>query len=105
MSGQTTNGRTDRQNQSLNPITAYAPRGNNNTGGNDGLVGELFRYGGKGVVTCSLLEVLYEVVWTEESVPKQQGQVLIFSLYKKGDIEDLGIYRGITLLSVGGKLF
>ena len=100
-----TDGRTDRQNQLLNPAAAYAPRGNNNTGGNDGLVGELFRYGGKGVATCSLLEVLYEVVWTEESVPKQQRQVLTFSLYKKGDTEDLGIYRGITLLNVGGKLF
>ena len=72
----------------------------NNTGGNDGLVGEFLRYGGKGVATCSLFKVLYEVIWTEESVPKQQGQVLLFSLHKKGDTEDLGIYRGITLLNV-----
>ena len=51
LSGQTTDGqtdgRTDRQNQSLNPA-AYA-RGNNKTGGNDGLGGELFKYGGKGI--------------------------------------------------------
>jgi len=42
---------------------------NNKTGGNDGLVGELFKYGGKGM--ANLLKVLYGVVWTEESIPKQ----------------------------------
>ena len=40
-----------------------------------------------------------------ETVSKQRGQVLIFSLYKKGDTEGPGNYRGITLLNVGGKLF
>ncbi len=59
------------------------PRGNNNTGDNDGLVVELFRYGGKGVVICSLLKVLYAVVWTEKSVPKQQGQVLLLACIRK----------------------
>ena len=38
---------------------------NNKTGGNDGLVGELFKCGGKEM--ANLLKVLYEVVWTEES--------------------------------------
>ena len=76
---------------------------NNKTGGNDGLVGELFKYGGKGM--ANLLKVLYGVVWTEESIPKQWRQGLIVSLYKKGDAEDPGNYRGITLLNVVGKLF
>ena len=76
---------------------------NNKTGGNDGLVGELFKYCGKGM--ANLLKVLYGVVWTEESIPKQWGQGLIVSLYKKGDAEDLGNYRDIALLSVVGKLF
>ena len=53
---------------------------NNKTGGNDGLVGELFKYGGKGM--ANLLKVLYGVVWTEESIPKQWRQGLIVSLYK-----------------------
>ena len=51
---------------------------------------------------ANLLKVLYGVVWTEESIPKQG---LIVSLYKKGDAEDPGNYRGITLLNVVGKLF
>ena len=51
------------------------------------------------------MKVLYGVVWTEESIPKQWRQGLIVSLYKKGDAEDPGNYRGITLLNVVGKLF
>ena len=39
------------------------------------------------------------------SVPKLWRQGLIVSLYKKGDAEDLGNCRGITLLNVVGKLF
>ena len=54
---------------------------------------------------ANLLKVLYEVVWTEEGIPKQWRQGLRVSLYKKGDAEDLGNYRGITLLNVVGKLF
>ena len=46
------------------------------------------------------MKVLYEVVWTEEGIPKQWRQGLIVSLYKKGDAEDPGNYRGITLLNV-----
>ena len=54
---------------------------------------------------ANLLKVLYEVVWTEEGIPKQWRQGLIVSLYKKGDAEDPGNYRGTTLLNVVGKLF
>ena len=75
----------------------------NKTGGNNGLVGELFKYGGKGMV--HLLKVLHGVVWTQESIPKQWRQGSIVSLYKKGDAEDPGNYRGITLLNVVGKMF
>ena len=33
------------------------------------------------------------------------GEGMIISLFKKGDREDPGNYRGITLLNVIGKLF
>ncbi len=55
--------------------------------------------------TACLLKALYAVVWAEEGMPKQWRQGLIVSLYKKGDAEDPGIYRGNTLLNVVGKLF
>ena len=44
------------------------PQGNK-TGGSDGLVGELLKYGGEGMVL--LLEKLFSVVWREEVVPRQ----------------------------------
>ena len=41
---------------------------NNNTGSSDGIVGELLKYGGSGMV--DLLEQLFSVVWQEEIVPR-----------------------------------
>ena len=66
-------------------------------------MGELLKYGGLGMV-C-LLEHLFSVVWHEETVPRQWREGLIVNLFKKGDREDPSSYRGITLLSVVGKVF
>ena len=52
-----------------------------------------------------LLHRLFSVVWREELVPPQWRQGLIVNLFKKGDKEDPGNYRGITLLSFVGKVF
>ena len=52
-----------------------------------------------------LLHQLFKVVWHEETVPKQWREGLIVNLFKKGDKEDPGNYRGITLLSIVGKVF
>ena len=48
---------------------------NNKTGCSDGLVGELLKYGGSGMVY--LLEHLFRVVWQEEVVPKEWKEGLI----------------------------
>ena len=48
---------------------------------------------------ANLLKVLYEVVWTEEGIPKQWRQELIVRK------EMLRSRVGITLLNVVGKLF
>ena len=42
---------------------------NSKTGGNDGIVGELLKYGGFGML--DLLEQLFSVIWQEEIVPRQ----------------------------------
>ena len=42
---------------------------NNKTGGSDGIVVELLKYGGSGMV--DLLEQLFSVIWQEEIVPRQ----------------------------------
>ena len=57
---------------------------NNKTGGSDGLVGELLKYGG--------LHKLFEVVWSEELVPPKWREGLIVNLFKQGDREDPGNY-------------
>ena len=76
---------------------------NNKTGGSDGIVGELLKYGGSGMI--ELLHKLFSVIWREEIVPPQWREGLIVNLFTKGDKEDPGNYRGITLLSVVGKVF
>ena len=54
---------------------------------------------------ADLLEQLFSVIWQEEIVPRQWRDGLIVNIFKKGDREDPGNYRGITLLSVVGKVF
>ena len=51
-----------------------------------------------------LLHELFSVIWREEIVPLPWREGLIVNLFKKGDKEDLGSYRDITLLSVVGKV-
>ena len=75
---------------------------NSKTGGSDE-VGELLKYGGFRMV--DLLEQLFSVIWQEEIVPRQWREGLIVNIFKKGDREDPANYRGITLLSVVGKVF
>ena len=77
--------------------------------GSDGLVGELLKYDGPGMV--GLLEKLFSVIWHEEAVPRQSlrrqwREGLIVNLFKKGHRENSWNYRarGITLLSVVGKV-
>ena len=76
---------------------------NNKSAGSDGIVGELIKYGGKPM--CEMLLTLFNLVWDGECAPSYWREGLIVSLFKKGDREDPGNYRGITLLNVVGKLY
>ena len=60
---------------------------NSKTGGSDGLVGELLKYGGSGMVF--LLEQLFSVVWREETVPRQwrEGLIVIYLRKEIGRIQ------------------
>ena len=49
----------------------------NKTGVSDGLVGELLKYGGSGMV--GLLEQLFSVVGIEEAAPRQWREGLIIN--------------------------
>ena len=54
---------------------------------------------------CEMLLTLFNLVWDGECAPSYWREGLIVSLFKKGDREDPGNYRGITLLNVVGKLY
>jgi hypothetical protein len=45
------------------------------------------------------------VAWQTEQVPRDWMQGVIFPLYKEGDNRDPLNYRGITLLSIVGKVY
>ena len=76
---------------------------NNKSAGSDGIVGELIKYGGKPM--CEMLLALFNLVWYNEHAPSYWREGLIVSLFKKGDREDNGNYRGITQLNMVGKLY
>ena len=76
---------------------------NNKAAGPDGLPGEIFKYGGYAVTRC-LYEFILEI-WDSIIVPQQWVDPNIVTIYKrKGDKSDCSNYRGISLLSVAGKI-
>ena len=62
---------------------------NNKTGGSDGIVDELLKYSGSGLV--DLLEQLFSIIWQGEIVPRQWREGLVVNIFKKGDREDPGM--------------
>jgi endonuclease/exonuclease/phosphatase family metal-dependent hydrolase len=71
--------------------------------GPDGLPAEVFKYGGQ--MLLSKLGNLIRECWRQEKVPKEFKDANIVHLYKKkGDKSDCNNHRGISLLSVAGKI-
>lgn len=70
--------------------------------GSDGLPGELFRYGG-----CEIRSELWNLIcraWRDGVIPTEWKDANMISIYKKGDRSECGNYRGISLLSIAGKV-
>ena len=77
-----------------------------NTGkapGKDGITAELLKQGGDWIV--ELLYEIFQKVWENDTTPKDWRDAILVSLYKKGPRDLCGNYRGISLLSVVGKVF
>jgi len=51
-----------------------------------------------------LIRDLLSMIWTERSVPQDFKDGIIVPVYKKGSKQDCANYRGITLLSITGKI-
>ncbi|KAM9385848.1 uncharacterized protein KZ484_007427 [Pholidichthys leucotaenia] len=55
--------------------------------------------------TVDMLYPLFEKIWEEKEVPADWKEGYLIKLPKEGDLSNCANYRGITLLSVPGKVF
>ena len=72
-------------------------------GGVCGIQVEMVKAGGYTMVQW-LKEVL-NVVWRSGKTPQEWREAIIIPIYKKGCRTECGNYRGISLLSVVGKIY
>ena len=70
--------------------------------GKCGIPAEIWKYGGPDL--ASKLHHLILSVWSEECVPQDWKDASIVPIFKKGSRKDCGNYRGISLLSIAGKI-
>ena len=73
------------------------------TCGPDNIINEFFKYGTDNLV--SYVCKLFNAVFSSGYFPSKWSEGYIVPLHKKGSINEVENYRGITLLSVFGKLF
>ncbi|KAL5016141.1 hypothetical protein ScPMuIL_005730, partial [Solemya velum] len=55
--------------------------------------------------SVEILHPLFKKIWEEEQVPTDWKEGYLIKLPKKGDLSSCSNYRGITLLSIPGKVF
>ena len=75
----------------------------NKTAGKDEITAEMMKAGGPAVM--QELHQLVVAVWRSEAVPQEWIDAVIIPLPKKGDKTLCDNWRGISLLSVAGKVF
>ena len=71
--------------------------------GVDGAVNEILKYAGPEMTRS--LWMLFNTLFEEEQVPQDWTRGLVVPICKDGDKHIVDTYRGITLLSVVGKLY
>ena len=83
--------------------TALRKVQNGKAAGGDGCINEILKQGGE-VMKQSLL-ILFQKMWEGERIPVDWARGLIVPIFKDGERKNVDNYRGITLLSVVGKLY
>ena len=73
------------------------------SGGPDFVLNEFFKYGINEM--ANYLHRLFNVIFEKGYFPSKWTEGFIVPLHKKGDVNQVENYRGITLLSTFGKLF
>ena len=76
---------------------------NNKSAGLDGVIAEVFK-SSENIIT-PFLTTLFNKIFISGNYPKKWGEGCIIPLYKKGDIDDVNNYRGITLINIVAKLY
>ena len=76
---------------------------NNKAAGLDEISAELLKYGGH--TMAKELTLLFNLCWQNGKVPEDWRRGAIVKIPKKGNISECANWRGITLLSVPGKVF
>ena len=71
--------------------------------GRDGIMVELIQHGGP--MALKALHSLISTIWESEFVPQEWVEAVIVPLPKKGNLQICDNWRGISLLSVPGKIF
>ena len=75
---------------------------NKKAGGDDRIVAELVKNGGEAMIDW-MMELVQEV-WKTRQVPQEWRNATLVPIYKKRDRRVCGNYRGVSLLSVPGKV-
>ena len=76
---------------------------NNKTAGLDEISAELVKHGGTKMV--QEITKLLNICWQTTNVPDEWRKGMIVKIPKKGNIAECNNWRGITLLSIPGKIF
>ena len=58
-----------------------------------------------GTITVQWLHCIMQKAWEEGRIPDDWNKAIIVPIYKKGNRMDCSNYRGISLLSVPGKVY
>ena len=74
----------------------------NKASGGDDIPAEVYKHGGTTLVRH--LHRIFLKIWKNEEVPQELTDASIVAIFKKGSRTDCGNYRGISLLSVAGKI-
>jgi hypothetical protein len=82
--------------------TAIRKLKNGKSAGIDDIQAELLKHGGEN--TTRQIQQLCNRIWETGEVPRDWRDGIIIPLPKKGDLKDCNNWRGITLLSVPGKV-
>ena len=76
---------------------------NGKSPGADGIPPELITHGSPKMIQS--LHCIIKRAWDTRTVPQDWKDAQLITLFKKGDRRQCGNYRGISLLSIPGKVF